>query len=103
MSSLEEVYAGNRGRLRTVLWGTLLAVGGLLAGVGLVFVTASLVAGFGVSAAIALKVAVTLTGASLLVGYLALLARTPDAADYGSVAGVGGVVAEAIHPSRARR
>ena len=95
MSSLEEVYAGNRGYLRTVLWGALLAVGGLLAGVGLVLVTASLVAGFGVSAAVALKVAVTLTGASLLVGYLALLARTPDAADYGSVAGVGGVVAVA--------
>ena len=95
MSSLEEVYAGTRGRLRTVLWGSLLAVGGLLAGVGLVFVTASLVAGFGVSAAVALKTAVMLTGASLLVGYLALLARTPDAAEYGSVAGVGAVVAVA--------
>lgn len=95
MSSLEEVYAGNRGRLRAVLWGTLLSVGGLLVGVGFVLATASLVAGFGVSEAVALKIAITLTGASMLVGYLALLARTPDADDLGSVAGIGAVVAVA--------
>lgn len=95
MSSLEEVYDGNRGCLRAVLWGTLLSVGGLLAGVGFAIVTASLVAGFGVSEALALKVAIALAGASLLVGYLVLFARTSDEAGYGSVASVGTVVAVA--------
>lgn len=95
MSSLEEVYAGERARLRTVLWGILLSVGGLLVGVGFVSATASLVAGFGVSEAVALKIAVALAGASLPVGYLALLARTADAGGLGSVAGVGTVVAVA--------
>ena len=95
MSSLEEVYAGNRGRLQSVLWGTLLSVGGLLAGVGFAMVTASLVAGFGVAEATALKVAITLAGASMLVGYLALLAHTTDAAGHASVAAVGTVVAVA--------
>lgn len=95
MSSLEEVYRGSRGRLQAVLWGSLLSVGGFVVAVGFVVMTASLVAGFGYPDTVALKVAVTLAGASLLAGCLGLLARTADETGHGSVAGVGTVVAAA--------
>lgn len=75
MSSLEDVYAGRRGRTRLVLRAVFLLLGGVVGFVGFASAAASLVAGFGYPAPVALALA----GGLLPVAYLVLLARGRDA------------------------
>lgn len=95
MSSLEEVYREESKPRRALLWGLALLVGGFVCAVGFVFTTASLVAGFGLSRPVALKVAVALAGGALAVGYLACFARATVTGRRWNVAAVGTVVAVA--------
>lgn len=74
MSSLEEVYDGGS-RWWDVARALFLLLGSLVATVGFVAATASLVAGFGHGKASAIKVAALLGGGLLVVGFLALFAR----------------------------
>lgn len=75
MSGLEEVYDGG-GRWRAVVRAVLLLAGGLLAAVGVVATTASLVAGFGLPKERALEVSVLFGGALLVAAFLAPFARS---------------------------
>lgn len=70
MSSLEEVYEGD-GRWRAALTAGLFLLG-IVAAVGFVAATTSLVAGFGVSLSSALKFSATLTGVLLSAAFFAL-------------------------------
>lgn len=96
MSSLEEVYRGGS-RWRAVARATVLLAGSLVAAVGFVAATASLIAGFGLGKAGALKVASLLGGACLLVGFLVRAARssaggrTRALASAGTAVGVAGL------------
>ena len=76
MSSLEDVYDGGS-RWWAVAWAVFLLVASLVATVGFVAATASLVAGFGLGKAGALKVSSFLGGALLLGAFLVLFARGP--------------------------
>ncbi|WP_135854530.1 DUF7139 domain-containing protein [Halorussus salinus] len=78
---------------RAVARASALLVGSLVAVVGFVAVTASLVAGFGVAKSAALRLGVLLGGLSLLAGFLVLFGRCPDAARSRPLAGVGTAVA----------
>ncbi|UPV74219.1 hypothetical protein M0R89_16975 [Halorussus limi] len=80
---------------RTVGRAVLLLAGGLVAVVGFVAATASLVAGFGVGKATSLRLGVLLGAVFLLACFLALFRRTPDADRSRSLAGVGTAVAVA--------
>jgi hypothetical protein len=88
MSSLEEVY-DEGGRRWTVVRATLLLAGSLVAVIGFVSATASLVAGFGLGTSGALKVATLLGGALLLGGFLVLFARGPTTGPSRLLASVG--------------
>ncbi|WP_128475774.1 DUF7139 domain-containing protein [Halorussus pelagicus] len=82
-------------RWRAVGRATLLLAGSLVAVVGFVAATASLVAGFGVGKASALRLGVLFGSVSLLAGFLALFGRTPDADRSRSLAGAGTATAVA--------
>ena len=81
------------GRWRAVGRASVLLVGSLVAVVGFVAATASLVAGFGVAKSDALRLGVLLGGLSLLAGFLVLFGRCPDAARSRPLAGAGTAVA----------
>ncbi|UPW00223.1 hypothetical protein M0R88_17135 [Halorussus gelatinilyticus] len=80
-------------RWRAVARASALLLGSLVAVVGFVAATASLVAGFGVAKPHALRFGVLFGGVSLLAGFLALFGQCPDAARSGPLAGVGTAVA----------
>lgn len=80
-------------RWRAVGRAGVLLVGSLVAVVGFVAATASLVAGFGVAKSAALRLGVLLGGVSLLAGFLVLFDRSPDAARSRPLAGAGTTVA----------
>lgn len=93
MSSLEEVYREGTNPRRAALWALVLLVGGFVCAVGFVFAVASLVAGFGLSERISLKVALALAGGALAVSYLACFARATVTGRRWGVAVVGTAVA----------
>ena len=98
MSSLEEVY-DEGGRRWTVVRATLLLAVSLVAVVGFVTATASLVAGFGLGTSGSLKVATLLGGALLLGAFLARFVRGPTTGPSRLLASVGttfGVVGLAL-------
>lgn len=92
MSRLEEVYEEGSRRWAVVRAGLLL-VGSAVAVVGFVTATASLVAGFGLGTAGALRVATLLGGALLLGGFVALFRRGPTTARARLFASVGATFA----------
>lgn len=74
MKALADAYDRD-GPWQTVAWAVLLFGGGLVAAVGVVAATASLVAGFGVGKPRALRIAVVVGGALLLAAFLAPVVR----------------------------
>lgn len=92
MSSLEDVYDGGS-RWWAVARALFLLVGSLVAAVGFVATTASLVAGFGLGKASALKVAALLGGGLLTGAFLVLFARGPTRGRSRTLAVVGVVFA----------
>ena len=92
MSRLEEVY-DEGSRPRASVRAALLLAGSLVAVVGFVAATASLVAGFGLGKAGALKVATLLGGALLLGSFLVLFARRSAAGPSRLLASVGATFA----------
>jgi hypothetical protein len=92
MSSLEEVY-DEGSRRWAVVRATLLLAGSFVAVVGFVAATASLVAGFGLGKAVALKVATLFGGVLLLGAFLVLFARGPTTGPARLFASVGATFA----------
>lgn len=92
MSSLGEVY-DEGSRRWAVVRATLLLAGSFVAVVGFVTATASLVAGFGLGKAGALKVATLLGGALMLGAFLVLFARGPTTGPSRLLASVGATFA----------
>jgi ABC-type transport system involved in multi-copper enzyme maturation permease subunit len=90
MSSLEDVYDGGS-RWWAVARAVFLLVGSLVATVGFVAATASLVAGFGLGKAGALKVSSFLGGVLLLGAFLVLFARGATRGRSRTLAVVGAV------------
>ncbi len=88
---MEDAY-DPRVRWRGLMRAVLLLVGGGVAAVGVVAATASLVAGFGLGKAAALRVAVLFGGGSLLASFVALFVRTADTDFPWGVTGLGTLV-----------
>jgi uncharacterized membrane protein len=88
MSRLAEVYDEKSSRW-AVVRATLVLVGSLVAVVGFVIATASLVAGFGLEKSSAIKVATLLGGVLLLGGFVVLFGRKSTTAPTRLLASVG--------------
>lgn len=91
MSELQDVW--DRGsRWRVIARAVLVLGGGVVAAVGVVAATASLVAGFGLGKSAALKVAVLFGGVALLAAFLGLFGRAAATDRSRGLAGVGTAV-----------
>lgn len=91
MSGLADTY-DTGGRQSTLLWASLLFVGGFVAAAGLAAAAASVVAGFGTSPATAVDSGVLFAGATLLALYATLAARAATGRRR-AVAALGAIVA----------